>query len=62
MPVSVDTCHSIAYNLELKKLIGLHKISSYTYTNDTQPLHIDYRYCCYEVVNEQQKLIVKQIL
>ena len=61
MPVSEDTCHSIANSLELEKPTGLHKISSFTYTNDTQPLHIDYRYCCYEVVNEQRKLIVKQI-
>ena len=40
MPVSEDTCHSIANSLELEKPTGLHKISSFTYTNDTQPYYI----------------------
>ena len=35
MPVSEDKCHSIADSLELGKPTGLHKISSYTFKNDT---------------------------
>ena len=36
VPVSEDTCHSIANSLEFEKLTGLHKILSYTYTSNTQ--------------------------